>query len=178
VLGWVVAAAVVVGLVAGLLVFRSEVARLVPATRQVYASVGLPANPLGLVIEDVWAEPAFQGGRPVISVTGVIRNVRDSQATAPSVRVTLLDKAGKPMAVKVAMPIDPKVPGGAVRHFAIALVDPPVGVHDLKVTFDEGKTPGAATPPPRAAEAVVAGPAPVDAQPLPSTSPDALPRHD
>jgi predicted Zn finger-like uncharacterized protein len=177
VLAWVAAAAVVVGLIFGLLVFRSEVARLVPATRPVYAGVGLPANPLGLVIEGVKVDPAFQGGRPVLAVSGRIRNVRAAAATAPSLRVSLLDRDGKPLAAKVAQPIDPRVPAGSVRHFAIAIVDPPANVHDLKVTFEEsGKALGG--PAPRAAEAVVAGPAPVDAQPLPSGSPDALPRHD
>jgi predicted Zn finger-like uncharacterized protein len=176
---WVVAAAVVVGLVGGLLVFRSEVARLAPATRGVYAKVGLPANPLGLVIEGVRADAAFQGGRPMLAVTGQIRNVRTSSATAPRVRVSLLDKAGKPLAAKVAQPIDGRVPAGQVRHFAIAIVDPPANVHDLQVTFEEpvrGAPKGA--PPPRAAEARVAGPQPVDARPLPPGSPDALPPHD
>jgi predicted Zn finger-like uncharacterized protein len=177
VLVWVAAAAVVVGLIGGLLVFRSEVARLVPATRPVYASVGLPANPLGLVIEGVKVDPAFQGGRPVLAVSGRIRNVRDAAATAPSLRVSLLDRDGKPLAAKVAQPIDPRVPAGSVRHFAIAIVDPPSNTHDLKVTFEEGGK-GPSGPAPRAAEAVVTGPAPVDAQPLPAGSPDALPKHD
>jgi predicted Zn finger-like uncharacterized protein len=177
VIGWVAAAAVVVGLVAGLLVFRSEVARLVPATRPVYASLGLPANPLGLVIEGVKVDPAFQGGRPVLAVSGRIRNVRAATVTSPSLRVSLLDKDGKPLAAKVAQPIDPRVPAGAVRHFAIAIVDPPIGVHDLKVTFDDSAKPGASVSP-RAAEALAVGPTPLDAQPLPAGSPDALPKHD
>jgi predicted Zn finger-like uncharacterized protein len=176
---WVVAAAVVVGLVGGLLVFRSEVARLAPATRGVYAKVGLPANPLGLVIEGVRADAAFQGGRPVLAVTGQIRNVRTLSATAPSLRVSLLDKAGKPLAAKVAQPIDGRVPAGQVRHFAIAIVDPPANVHDLQVTFEEpARSAPKGAPPPRAAEALVAGPQPVDARPLPPGSPDALPAHD
>jgi len=178
VLAWVVAAAIVVGLVAGLLVFRGEVTRLVPAARPVYAGVGLPANPLGLVIEAVKVDPGFQGGRPVLAVSGQIRNVRGAMASAPSLRVSLLDKDGKAVAAKVAQPIDPKVPAGAVRHFAIAIVDPPANVHDLKVTFEEAaKRPAPGAPAPRAAEAVMAAP-PVEAQPLPVGSPDALPKHD
>jgi hypothetical protein len=112
-------------------------------------------------------------------VTGQIRNVRDQAVTAPSLRVSLLDRQGKALSAKVARPIDGRVPAGAVRHFSIAIVDPPATVSDLKVTFDEpAGRPVAAASPPRAAEAVVAGPAPVDAQPLPPGSPDALPPHD
>src|SRR6185437_15594270 len=102
-------------------------------------------------------------------------NVRDSAATSPSLRVSLLDKQGNPVAAKLAQPIDGRVPAGAVRHFAIAIVDPPANVHDLQVTFE---APRKAAPVARAAEAVVAAPQPVDAQPLPPGSPDALPQHD
>jgi predicted Zn finger-like uncharacterized protein len=176
---WVAAAAVVVGLIASLLVFRSEVARIAPVTRGVYASVGLPANPLGLVIEQVRADPTFQGGRPALAVTGQIRNVRASAADSPSLRVSLLDRAGKPLAAKVAQPIDGRVPAGAVRHFAIAIVDPPASVHDLQVTFeaDTARRPAAAALP-RAAEAVLAGPQPVEARPLAPNSPDGAAPHD
>jgi hypothetical protein len=174
---WVAAAAVAVGLIGGLVMFRSEVARLAPATRPIFAKLGLPADPLGLVIEQVRADPAFQGGRPVLAVTGQIRNVAGAAAVAPSLRVNLLDKAGKPVAAKVARPIDGRVPAGAIRHFAIAIIDPPASVHDLQVTF-EAAAPRDARPAPRAAEALLTGPAPVEAQPLPAGSPDALPQHD
>jgi hypothetical protein len=173
---WVATAAISVGLVAGLLIFRAEIARVFPAARGVYASVGVPAEPLGLVIEAVRADAAFQGGRPVLAVSGQIRNVRGKPVDAPGLRVSLLDRAGKPLAAKVAQPIDGRVPAGEVRHFSIAIVDPPADVHDLRVTF-EPKARGAA-PATRAAEAVLAGPQPVDAKPLPPGSPDALPAHD
>ncbi len=177
-MAWVAAAAVLVGLAGGLIVMRSEVARMVPSTRAVYAAIGIPANPLGLVIEGVHVDPAFQGGRPVLAVSGVIRNVRRDATLAPSLRVNLLDQKGVPLAAKLARPIDGRVPAGAIRHFAIAIVDPPASVHDLQVTFDETKAPVVKAAAPRAAEARLAGPAPIDAKPLPPDSPDALPQHD
>jgi predicted Zn finger-like uncharacterized protein len=173
---WVASAAVAVGLVAGLLVFRDQVARLAPVTRPAFAGVGMPANPLGLVIENVRADPAFQGGRPVLAVTGRIRNVRDVAATAPSLKVSLLDRDGKPLATKLAQPIDGRVPAGQVRHFAIAIVDPPASVHDLEVTFDgSAKATAPVSPAPRAAAAVVAGSSPVEATALGPGAPEALP---
>ncbi len=87
------------------------------------------------------------------------------------------------MAVKVATPLDASVPGHATRHFAIAIVDPPASVHDLEVAFDA--TEKAAPHGPAAVHAPIAEPAaepaaaaPVDAQPLPPGSQDALPHHD
>jgi len=177
VLVWAAAAAVVLGLVVAAVVFRGQVVKLMPASQAAYAGLGLPVS--ALAIEAVHAEPTFQGGQPVLAVSGRIRNARDTAATAPSLRVSLLDKAGKPVAVKVARPIDALVPARAVRHFTIAIVDPPASLHDLEVTFE---TPAQARsvpgPTPRAAEAILGAPEPIDARPLPPGSPDALPSHD
>jgi hypothetical protein len=136
----------------------------------------LHVNEIGLVIEQVQTQAAFQGGRPVLSVTGQVRNIREEAIVAPALRVSLMDPKGKPVAAKIAQPINGRVPGKEIRHFAIAIVDPPSNVSDLVVTFDTpGKSPAGA---PRAAAAVSAGPEPIEAKPLPQGSPDALPPHD
>jgi predicted Zn finger-like uncharacterized protein len=174
VLVWALSAAVVAALIAGAVIFRTEVVRLLPASQAAYAGLGLPVS--SLVIEKVHAEPAFQGGRPVLAVTGQIRNTRDTAALVPALRVSLLDRSGKPVAVKIAKPIDAQAPARAVWHFSIAIVDPPASVHDLEVTFQAAGAKAAA--PPRAAEAILGAPQPIDAKPLPADSPDALPPHD
>jgi len=164
-----IAAAVVVVLVGGAIVFRSEVVKLVPGSQKAFAGLGLPVNSLGLVIEGVHAEPTFVAGRPVLSVTGVLRNVKDEAVNAPPLRVNLLNLKGKPIAAKIVRPIDPKVPAGATRHFAIAISDPPANARDLEVVFETGQK-TAVTP-------TAAPPAPTEAQPLPAGTPDALPEH-
>ncbi|MGH6908835.1 MAG: DUF3426 domain-containing protein, partial [Phenylobacterium sp.] len=133
---WAVAGVVIVGLIASAIVFRSQVVQLLPASQTAYAGIGLPVNALGLVIEGVSAKPVFQGGRPVLAVTGAIRSVHDTPVSAPALRISLLDRSGKPVAVKVATPLDAGVPARATRHFAIAIVDPPASVHDLEIAFD------------------------------------------
>ena len=120
---WGLSALAVVALIAGAIVFRAQVVQVLPASQKAYAGLGLPVS--SLAIEKVHAEPAFQGGRPVLSVTGQLRNLRDDPAQAPALRVSLLDRLGKPVATKVARPIDAAVPAHAVRYFAITLVDPP-----------------------------------------------------
>jgi len=173
VLVWAAAAVAAALLIAGVIGFRAQVVRLLPASQAAYAGLGLPVS--SLAIEKVHADPAFQGGRPVLAVTGQIRNLRDAPAMAPPLRVSLLDRRGNAVAAKVARPIDPAVPARAVRHFAISIVDPPVSVQDLVVTFEpvSGAPAG-----PRAAGAratAPVGPQPVDAQPLSPGAPDALP---
>lgn len=154
------------------IVLRHQIAGAIPATAPVFAAVGLPVNTLGLVIEGVASKPGFQGGRPVLSVTGAIRNVRKDAVGAPPIRVSLLDRNGKVVAGVAAQPLNAKVPPGATRYFALSLLDPPSGAHDLEVAFDPDAEVRAPSPPPPAA------PPPAEAQPLPPGSPDALEAHD
>jgi hypothetical protein len=169
---WAAAAVLVVALVAGAIAFRGEVVKLVPQSQAAYAGLGLSVNSVGLVIEGLRAEPTFLGGRPVLSITGALRNVRDAAVTSPALRINLLNRAGKPIAAKIVRPIDPRVPAGATRHFAIAFTDPPANAQNLEVLFDVTGQQTAVAPiaPPPA-------PAPVEAQPIPAGSPDALADH-
>jgi predicted Zn finger-like uncharacterized protein len=147
---WAGAAVAVAGLIAGAIIFRADVVRLLPASQAAYAGLGLPVS--ALAIEKVHADAGFQGGRPALSVTGQLHNQRDDAANAPSLRISLLDRLGKPVAVKVARPIDTAVPGRAVRYFAISIVDPPASTHDLQVSFEPpGKTAPVAVAMPAAA---------------------------
>jgi predicted Zn finger-like uncharacterized protein len=170
---WVGAAALIVALVAGAIAFRGQVIKLWPKSQSAYASLGLPVNSVGLVIEGVHAEPTFVGGRPVLSVTGALRNVKGEAVTSPPLRINLLNRLGKPIAAKVVRPVDPRVPAGATRHFAIAISDPPANARDLEVVFEAAPQHAATSP----AAASVAAPPPAEAAPLPANSPEALSEH-
>lgn len=163
-----VAAALVLG---GAVVFRQQLAGVVPATAPIFAAIGLPVNTLGLVI-DAKSQPLLQGGRPVWSVTGSIRNVNEAPTEAPPIRFTLLDKAGKPVAGLLAQPLNAKIPPGATRYFAVSLPDPPAGALHLDIAFEPPAKGRVAPAGPRAAPTLQA--APVEAQPLAADSPDAL----
>jgi hypothetical protein len=71
-----------------------------------------------------------------------------------------LDRLGRPVAVKIAHPIDAAVPAHAVRHFAISIVDPPASTHDLEVSFE---------PAPKAGHVTVAAPAAAPATASPAS---------
>jgi len=189
---WAGMAAALVVLVAVAAVFRLNVVSLWPKTAAAYAWVGLPVNSLGLTIEGVRAEPALQEGHAALSVSGMFRNVKDKPITAPPLRISLLNKAGKRLSTKIAQPADAVVPPGETRHFAIAILDPPASASQLEVAFapeaarkgvalpkaSRAATPHAAeTPVLRDDEAPLVGPAPVEAQPLPANSPYALEPH-
>lgn len=178
---WAGAAAVAAALVAGAIVFREQVVRFWPNSSAAYAGLGLEVAGGGLVLEQVQVKPDFLGGRPILAVTGAIRNVRDVPVDAPPVRLTLLNRAGQPVAAKIARPDDATIPAGARRAFAVNMLDPPATARDLEVRFDSGAGQGkpvraiaVAAEPPVAVPSVAvgpAGPAPTEAVPAPATVP-------
>ena len=163
-------------------VFREQVAGMVPGSAAVFAAIGLPVNDLGLSFEGVTWKPTFLAGRPVMAVTGAIRNTTKKAVEAPGVRVSLVDKAKAELVAYELTVTNARVPPGGLRYFAWNLPDPPAGVEKLEIAFNTGAghaevgraEAGHAEP----AHAEAAAPAPVEAQPLPANSPDALPHHD
>jgi len=132
---WAGMAAALVVILAMAAVFRINVVSLWPKSAAAYAWVGLPVNSLGLTIEGVQAKPSLQDGHAALSVSGVLRNVKDKAIEAPPLRVSLLNKAGKSVATKIAQPGDAIVPAGETRHFTIAILDPPLTASQLEVAF-------------------------------------------
>lgn len=195
---WAGLAAALLVLLAVAFVFRVDVVRIWPRTASAYAFVGQPVNSLGLVIEGVRFEPSLQEGHAALSVSGMIRNIQDGPVVSPPMRISLLDEHGKAVVTKIARPADAKIPPGETRHFAIALLDPPVTARVLEVAFappeplkkvkvNQGDPPKAAVAhgppalrhaadPPAVTRSLT--PAPVEAQPLPPGSPDALQTHE
>ena len=122
-------------IVAAAVVFRVDLVRLWPRTAGAFASVGLPVNHVGLVIEQLRAEPSLQDGHAALTISGILRNIEDHAVEAPPLRISLLNPAGKRVGGKVAAAADPKVPPGETRHFAIAILDPPSTAKDLEIGF-------------------------------------------
>jgi predicted Zn finger-like uncharacterized protein len=189
---WGAVAATLAVIIALAIVFRADVVRMWPRSATAFAAVGMPVNNLGLVLEGVKAEPALQGGHAALAVSGQIRNIQQAAVTSPPLKISLLNKAGKPLVTQVAHAADPRIPPGETRHFAISLLDPPSAAHDLEVTFapmdkaQGGKAPAAKAKAsdghhPPAQTAVPAGLRPaapaVEATPIPAGQPFALEEH-
>ncbi len=195
--GMGVAVALLVGLA---VVFRLDVVRAWPKAASAYAAIGLPVNTVGLGIEGVHAQMALKEGHPALLVSGVLRNLRARDVTAPPLQIAVLDKHGKRLMTRTAAVPDPSVPAGQTRSFQVAVLDPPPAASGLDVTFATAaaaptaaaRTLRPAAPPARAmlvgplppapeapapqTAAPAGAPGPVeDARPLPSSSPYALP---
>lgn len=178
--------------------FRIDIVQLWPKSSSAYAALRIPVNPLGLEFEDVSARPSLKDGHAALIVAGKIRNTKAAAVESPPLRIELLDKAGKNLAVKIADPENALIPPGEVRHFQVALLDPPLMAEDAEVGFAldrkvarkalTAEAPGAqpvslrgavaeTLPAPAAnAPAPTAGApaAAIDAKPLPAGSPHAI----
>jgi len=174
--GLIIALAVAAGLAAGIgaaVVFRQQIVDQVPSSAPVFSAAGLKVDTLGLVIENVTSKAVMQGGRPVLSITGVIHNKNKTATAAPPIRISLLNAEGVPVAGLLAQPLNAGLPAGARRYFAVSLPAPPPTARELEIAFDLTEKVSAA---PAAIPDLV--PEVVDAKPLPATSPDAIAPHE
>jgi len=130
-----VAAAIALCLALGI-IFRIQVVKWWPGTATAYAALGMPVNASGLLIDKVQAAPAIVQGRRSLVVTGVLTNASAVPRGAPAFRVTILDKAGKPLAqrmIETTPAVALKV--GEARRFQLQVADPPPGAVDVEVTL-------------------------------------------
>lgn len=134
--------AVMLVLIGGAWAYNISIAKLWPSTAGAYAFVNHPVNTVGLVVEDLKAEPTMQDGHAAIVITGVLRNITDRPVAAPPLRVALLNEHGKRVSGKLAAAADPLIPPSQTRHFAVTLLDPPKTANTLEIGF--ALEPGAA----------------------------------
>lgn len=144
---WAGLASVFAGILASAWLFRVEVVELWPRAAAAYAAVGSPVNVVGLQFEAVGARPLRNDPGKVV-VSGALRNVRDKEVVAPSVRVALLDAHGAEIDHRI-LPIRaaPVLPG-KVQGFAVVIPDPGaraagVDVQFIKAAAKAGKDHGA-----------------------------------
>ena len=177
-------------------IMRQDVARIFPRAAGAYAMAGLPVNLVGLTIEGQHAQPTLIDGHAALTVTGALRNIRDKAIVAPPLKISLLNVAGREVAVKLGYPAGPPIPPGEARHFPVNMLDPPISATDVEIVFvpdapRRKAAPAPAVPAPaklslRGAADVSVPPPPQgplvpaisaqDAKPLPSSSPYALPQ--
>jgi predicted Zn finger-like uncharacterized protein len=173
---WGAVVVVLALLVGAAIIFREGVVHAWPSTASTYAAIGLPVNRVGLVIENVRADPALQEGHAALSVSMAILNIEDHAIVSPPLSIVLLDAKGKRVGGQIVRPANPRIPPGERRFFATAILDPPLSAHDLEVTFAvdaAGKLPTSkpvrAPAPAPAAAPVLRGPTET-ALPLPPAS--------
>lgn len=131
---WAGLASIFAGILVSAWLFRVEVVELWPRAAAAYAAVGSPVNVVGLQFEAVGARPLRNDpGRVVVS--GALRNIREKEVIAPSVRVALLDAHGAEIEHRIvpirAAPVLP----GKLQGFAVVMPDPAARAAGVDVQF-------------------------------------------
>lgn len=128
-----------VAVVAGGLLFRTEIVKLAPAMAGVYSALGLGVNVVGLEFSDVSTLMSKRGDSDVISVTATIRGVEPRRVVVPPVVVSLLDAEGASIYQWSVTPPAPDVEPGEAVQFSAELAAPPKGATQLRLGFATGR---------------------------------------
>ncbi len=131
---WAGLASVFAGIFVSAWLFRVEVVELWPRAAAAYAAVGSPVNVVGLQFEAVGARPLRNDPGQVV-ISGALRNIREREVIAPSVRVALLDAHGAEIDHRIvpirAAPVLP----GKLQGFAVVIPDPAARAAGVDVQF-------------------------------------------
>ena len=128
-----------VGLITFLFVERNRVASLVPGAAGIYAHLGLPVNPHGLLLRNVKVDWVQEDNQQELEVRGEIHNLLAHERRVPSVVVTVRDRAGADLYHAVAGVGSGLVSRGGFTRFTARIPSPPHGVASVAVHFPAPK---------------------------------------
>jgi hypothetical protein len=164
---WGATGAAVAASVAGMVVFRQDVAQVWPNSASAYAAVGLDVNVYGLEFFDLAVQRETDGATPILLISGEVQNISREGKIVPPVRVTLRDSHASEIYEVVYQLEVPPVEAGGSTPFVFRLENPPADAVDLETSFASFAEPGTASVAPR-----VSPPTPAEHdQPLDLTEP-------
>jgi predicted Zn finger-like uncharacterized protein len=124
-----------VGVIGGAALFRTEIVRMLPDLAGLYAGLGLKVNVIGLEFSDVTTLLSRHGDGDVMTVNATIYAVEPRRIVVPPVVVTLLSEDGQPV---YAWSVAPKVHDlqpGEVIGFSTELPSPPAAAKQVRLSF-------------------------------------------
>lgn len=124
-----------VGTLATLMIFRHDVARLVPSTEPIFESVGLGTKDVGLLFEDVRSRISREEGRETLEVVGTIINKTNKRQMLPMLRLAIKGEAGQELYVWTATADQADIGPNDRVKFRRRLASPPGESHQVEVRF-------------------------------------------
>jgi predicted Zn finger-like uncharacterized protein len=121
--------------IAGLVVARHQVVRILPQTASLYAAIGLPVNLRGLVFDSVKTVRETEDGQPMLVVEGNIIGTNGRLTEVPLLRFGVIDSAGKEIYAWTARPNRALLPPGEILNFRSRLASPPADASSITVRF-------------------------------------------
>jgi predicted Zn finger-like uncharacterized protein len=127
--------AAMAALIAGLIIWRTDVVRLLPQTAALFKLAGINVNLRNLTIEDVRISTETVNGAPVTVIEGAVAATGFKPAEIPRLRFVVRDAGGTPVYAWNTV-LEPAVvnPGEKVQ-FKSRLASPPPNAYDVIVRF-------------------------------------------
>jgi hypothetical protein len=135
--GFGIAAAVacLIGGYAALVEKREAIVRTMPLTADLYRGLGLATNIRGLAIKSVTSSVMEDNAQRILVVTGVIENIRSSEAQIPNLRVAVRNDAALEIYHWESPAPKASLVGGESVVFRARLMAAPESGKDVKVQF-------------------------------------------
>jgi predicted Zn finger-like uncharacterized protein len=127
--------AVEIVLILAVLIWRTEVVRMMPQTASFFRMIGLAVNLRGLTLANVHLAKDEQNGVRVLTVEGEIQNTTRATAAVPRLRFALRNTARAELVSWTAPPEQASLPPGQTLEFRSRLAAPPSDVSDITVRF-------------------------------------------
>ena len=122
-------------LVLALVIWRGDVARLLPQTASFYKMVGLDVNLRGLMFKDVKISNETVDGKPVLVIEGVITAETRKVVELPRLRFSVRDAQGAEIYAWNAVLEQPILKPGETAWFKSRLASPPPEGRNIDVRF-------------------------------------------
>jgi hypothetical protein len=114
---------------------RATIVRAAPATAAAYALLGMPVNLRDLSIDNVHATVAGASDERELLVAGEIVNLRQTETSAPNLRIAPRGDDGREIYLWTAPGPRPRLGPHERVAFRARLAAPPSGVRDVLVKF-------------------------------------------
>lgn len=129
------AIAAMAALVAGLIVCRAEIVRVLPQTAAFFKLAGMPVNLRSLKFEAVNVTSDNSGGAPVLAIDGFITSTSIKPVELPRLRLIVRDANGASLYAWNAVLEQAVAQPGERISFKTKLASPPSNAHDLVIRF-------------------------------------------
>ena len=122
-------------LVVALMIWRTDVVRLLPQTATFYKMVGLEVNLRGLAFKDIKITNETVDGKPVLVIEGTIVGQSRAPVELPRLRFSVRDAQGAEIYAWNAVLEQPVLNPGERAYFKSRLASPPAEGRNIDVRF-------------------------------------------
>lgn len=130
-----IACAAMGALVAALMIWRTDVVRLLPQTATFYRLVGLEVNLRGLAFKDIKVSNESVDGKPVLVIEGMIVGEAGKPVELPRLRFSVRDAQGAEIYAWNAVLEQQVLNPGERAHFKSRLASPPAEGRNIDIRF-------------------------------------------